>query len=76
MSPPGAVPGCRSRYRHGFLRALRGDVRVYEGLRPLTGGALVPLLPLSVHIWGLDTVLSPLRRPLPPAGAAASLRPL
>jgi len=74
MSPRGGLPRCRSRYRHGSLQSPRGDVRVYGGLRPLTCGALVPFLPVSVHIGGLSTVLSPLRLPLPPILAAESLR--
>ena len=52
-----------------------GDVRVRGGLRSLTGGACVPLLPVVGHIGGLATVLSPLRLPLPPTLAAESLRP-
>ena len=52
-----------------------GDVRVYGGRRPLTGGALGPRIPLSVHIGGLATVLSPLGLPLPLTLATKSLRP-
>jgi hypothetical protein len=54
----------------------KGDVRVYGEMRSLTGGASVPLLPVSGLIGGLETLLSPLRLPLPPALAAESLRPL
>ena len=52
-----------------------GDVRLYEGLRPLTHGALVRV---SLTRWGsggLDPVCSPLRLLLPLTVAAESLHP-
>jgi hypothetical protein len=44
------------------------------GLRPLTCGAVAPLLPVSVHLGGLETVLAHLHLLLPPTLAAESLR--
>jgi|SoiMetStandDraft_2_1073263.scaffolds.fasta_scaffold32741_3 hypothetical protein len=74
MSPQ-ASQGYRPRYHTGRSQSPQGDVRVYGGLRPLTGGALGPRIPLSVHIGSLATVLSPLGLPLPLTLAAESLRP-
>ena len=76
MSLRGTVPDCRNSDCHGVLSALRGDVRVDGGMRPLTGGTQVPFLPVSGPLRGLETLLSPLRLPLPPALAAELLRPL
>jgi hypothetical protein len=76
MSLRGTVPDCRHRDYHGFLRALREDVRVDGEMRPLTGGTQVPFLPVSGPLRGLETLLSPRRLPLPSALAAESLRPL
>jgi len=54
----------------------KGDLRVSGGIRALRGGARGPLLSVSGHIVGLETLLAPLRLPRPPALAAKTLRPL
>src|SRR5262245_25312734 len=59
----------------GRSQSPQGDVRVYEGRRPLTGGALGPRLPLSSNRGGLASVLSPLCRPRSLTWAAESLHP-
>ncbi len=45
-------------------------------MMPLTGGTQGLFLPVSGPLRGLETLLSSLRLPLPPAVAAESLRPL
>ena len=75
MRPAGASQAAATDTITGFARP-KGDGRVYGGMRPLTGGAGVPLLSVSGPIGGLETLLSSLRLPLPPALAAESLRPL
>jgi len=72
MSPRG-LPRLPQQIPSRVPRSSLGDVRVSRGLRPLTCGALVSLLPVSGHIGGLETVLSPLHLPLPPTLAAESL---
>jgi hypothetical protein len=70
----GGFPGCRSRYRHGSLQSPRGGRACLRGSEAPDMEALVPRIPVSVHIGGLSTVLSPLRLPLPPTVAAEPLR--
>ena len=55
-------------------RGSLGDVRLESGLSPLTCGVLAPLLPVAVHIGGLETVLAPLHLPRPPTLAAEARR--
>jgi hypothetical protein len=73
MSPHG-LPRLPQQIPLWVPRGSLGDVRLYSGLSPLTCGVLAPLLPVSVHIGGLETVLAPLHLPLPPTSAAESLR--
>src|SRR5438132_946540 len=64
------------RLRHDGFLATRHKARTLRRCRErfgLPSGALVSLLPVSGHIGGLETVLSPLHLPLPPTLAAESL---
>jgi len=73
MSPHG-LPRLPQQIPLWVPRGSLGDVRLESGLSPLTCGVLAPLLPVAVHIGGLETVLAPLHLPRPPTLAAEARR--